>query len=642
MQTILLGLCVFVSAFGAWPPEWEIVRIPSTVVMTVAFFSILSYLTSFIPVARQTLAITDRYFRAADQALIPYWPGRVFAMKEKTLAAVFIMFIILLNQLQVWFSVLLTFAGADMSNAMQSYDAKAFWYALLVTIPLALAPFLIALALEFLAANALAIRWRRWLTDDYTRRWLNHHNHYGMMLAGVGTDNPDQRIQEDIPRFIDGGQFGGLGIYGFSIQLIVTLSSLVSYAIILWSLSDKLAFPGTEFKIPGFLFWCALVYACLGTGLAGIIGRPLARLAFARQHYEANFRFGLARLREYCEQIALLFGEPTESKILKERFVSIVRNFYSILVVKTYLTTFQRFFNNISEFIPYIIMGSFYFARVITLGDLSKASAAFGVVNTSLTFFVTYYSSLADFKSVLDRLTTFDTSLDAVPPPPAISPVSAAQGRAFIFSNVLIKLPNGHSLSAPLNLRLAANENVLVTGPSGAGKSTFFRAMSGVWPYVEGMIEAPAGMPVMVLPQKPYLPIGTLYAAICYPELHGTYDMGKVKSVLADVGLGHIVHDLDMDDNWSQRLSGGEQQRLAIARALLARPSWLLLDEATSAMDVKLERNIYELIARELPETTVISIAHRPSLADHHARHLTMLRAPDGVFSLEDIKIAAE
>ena len=641
VETALLSLVVYASAFDLWPPSLESVRIPSTVVMTVALFSITCYLTSFIPVARKTLAITDRYFRAEDPIRVPLGFGWGIRMRERTLAAAAIMFIILLNQVEVYFSVVISFASKSISDALQSYNPAAFWHGLLVELPLYLSPYLVALLIEFLAGNTLSIRWRRWLTQDYSRRWLHHHNHYGMMLAGVGTDNPDQRIQEDIPRFIDGGQFGGLGVYNFSINLISNLSSLVSFSIILWSLSEHLTVPGTSIHIPGFLLWCAIIYAILGTGATALIGRPLAVLAFARQHYEANFRFGLARLREYSEQIALLFGEMTEGSILVDRFASIVRNFYSIMVVKAFLSTFIQFFNQISAFIPYILLGPFYFARTATLGDLAQARYGFGSVNESLTFFVTYYSSLADFKSVLDRLTTFDTSLDAVPAPSAITRTEPVAGHDFVLSGVEIRLPDGKSLSAPLDLRLAANENVLLSGPSGSGKSTLFRAISGVWPYRNGVVEVPEGASVMVLPQKPYLPIGTLYAAVSYPRPVGTYSRPEVEAVLVDVGLQHIVEHVDLDDNWTQRLSGGEQQRLAIARAILAKPTWLLLDEATAAMDTELEGTIYKLLARRLPDTTLVSIAHRTTIETYHARHLTMHPVTGG-FTLDDAKVAAE
>ena len=640
-ETILLGALVCVSALGAWPDVLEPVRIPSTVAMTVALFSIIGYLTSYVPAARKTLAITDRYFRAEQGVSVPVGFGQYLHMTERTLAAAAIMVIVLLNQLEVWFSVLTSYASRDIGNALQELNAPLFWHALFVELPLYVTPWLIALFIEFLAANTLYIRWRRWLTDDYSRRWLDHHNHYGMMLAGIGTDNPDQRIQEDVPRFINGGQFGNLGVYSFAIQLISQLSSLVSFSIILWSLSSALTIPGTKIHIPGFLLWCAILYAALGTGATALIGRPLARLAFARQHYEANFRFGLARLREYSEQIALLFGEATERSILRERFASIVRNFYSIMLVKAFLETFIQFFSVINDFIPYLLLGPFFFARIVTLGVLTQTRVAFGQVNSSLTFFVNYYSSLAEFKSVLDRLTTFDASLEAVP---AAVPLirSPEQKSDFVLSNVRLRLPDGKSLSDGVSLRLAANENVLLSGPSGAGKSTLFRAISGVWPYRDGTVEVPADAKIMVLPQKPYLPIGTLRAALAYPLDIGAYGDDALLAAIEDVGLAQLKGFLDIDDNWTQRLSGGEQQRLAIARAILARPTWLLLDEATAAMDVDLERAIYERLAERLPNTTIVSIAHRTTLADHHARHLTLQKSTDGVFKVDDERLAAE
>jgi putative ATP-binding cassette transporter len=312
------------------------------------------------------------------------------------------------------------------------------------------------------------------------------------------------------------------------------------------------------------------------------------------------------------------------------------------MFVKAFLSTFIQFFNNINQFIPYIIMGPFYFARTATLGDLTQASIAFGNVNSSLTFFVNYYSNLADFKSVLDRLTTFDASLEAVPPPIAVAHTETVASHDFVLSNVEIRLPDGKPLSEPLNLRLAANENVLLSGPSGSGKSTLFRAISGVWPYRDGVVQVPEGASVMVLPQKPYLPVGTLFAALSYPNEAGTYGADAIKSVLLDVGLPNLIDDLDIDDNWSQRLSGGEQQRVAIARAILSKPSWLLLDEATAAMDPKLEGEIYAKLAERLPGTTIISIAHRETLVAHHDRHLTMQEDAQGRFTLEETKVAAE
>lgn len=644
-EIIVFGILVCLSAFNVWPKPLDAVRIQTSLAITVALFSIVCYVISFIPVVRRVLAITDRYFDARSIFDMPLGFGRRVRIEERSFAAGALWVILLINQLQVFFRVSISFATSAMFNAFQTYDSKAFWSALLIKLPVFLTPWIISIFIEFMLANTLAIRWRNYLTNFYASRWLDGQNHYRMMLAGIGTDNPDQRISEDIPRFIDGGEFGGggqLGVYNFSINLISTLSTLVSYAIILWVLSANLTIPGTNFGFPGLLLWCAIIYAVIGTLLTHLIGRPLAALAFGRQHYEANFRFSLARLREYSEQIALLRGEPTEKGILGERFRSIIKNFYSIVFVRAYLSAFTNFFDIISYFIPYIIMGPFYFAKKVKLGDMTLGQSAFGNVSGALTFFVNYYTSLAEFKSVLDRLTTFETSLGAAAPRAELAHASDKATTDFVMSNLSVGLPDNKPLLGRFDLRFDRKRNVLVSGPSGSGKSTFFRAISGVWPYKEGRVEVPQDATVMVLPQKPYLPSGTLLTAVSYPDAVGTYTVADIVKVLRDVSLGDLVDELDVDAHWSQRLSGGEQQKLAIARAILKRPQWLLLDEATSAMDPQLEASIYALIAERLPDTTLVSIAHRETLADHHQRHLSMRKGGDGRYIPADAPLAAE
>ena len=645
VEVIVFGALVCLIDLGFWPKALDAVRMKASLAITVALFSIVCWVISFIPVVRRVLVITDRYFEARSPFDMPLGFGRRIKLEERAFAAVVMWIILLLNQLQVFFNVSMSFATQAMYNALQSYDAPAFWQALLVKLPLFLTPYIVSLVFEFLLASMLTIRWRNHLTQDYMSRWLDGQNHYRMMLAGIGTDNPDQRISEDITRFVDGGEFGGagrLGLYNFSINLIATLSALVSYAIILWSLSANLTLPGTHFSFPGLLLWCAIIYSIIGTALTHLIGRPLASLAFARQHYEANFRFGLARLREYSEQIALLRGEPTEKTILTDRFSSIIRNFYAIVFVRAYLRAFTSFFSVISYFIPYIVMGPFYFAKKVTLGDMTLGRSAFGSVSGALTFFVDYYTSLADFKSVLDRLTTFDSALGAAAPQVTLGHAGSETAKDYVMADVTVDLPNKTPLIGPFDLRFDPKRNILLSGPSGSGKSTFFRAISGVWPYTQGRVELPEDATVMVLPQKPYLPSGTLATAVAYPSPASTYPIEEVTQALRDVGLGHLVDHLEFDDNWTQRLSGGEQQRLAIARAILKRPQWLLLDEATSAMDPQLEASIYALIAKALPETTVVSIAHRETLADHHQRRFSMQVGADGRYVPTEELVAAE
>ena len=642
-EIILFGADTILSQTGLWPDALGRFAMPVSLPITVELFTIILYGVSFIPIVRRMTAIADRYFEATEPTGIKIFPFNRLASGERTWATAMVVILVLINQIQVFLSILVSFVSRDLFNAIQAYDSSAFWHQLLVVFPILASPYIVSKVIEFLLQSALIIRWRRWLTENYSARWLDGHNHYRMSLAGVGVDNPDQRISEDISRFIDGGQVGS-GIFTFSIILISQLSSFVSFAILLWTLSSNLSFPGTTLVIPGFLLWCALLYAVVGSLATHWIGRPLSRLAFARQHYEANFRFSLARLREYSEQVALLAGEHNEKASLVDRFRSVVTNYYSLVFVQARLMFFTAFFGQYSSFIPYAITAPFYFAKKIPLGIMQQVSSAFAHVNQSLTFFITYYQQLAEFKSVLDRLSTFDKDLAHGESMTSFvrMPGNHDAEEDLALRGVSLRLPSGEPIMRKLDLRLAKNESVLLTGPSGSGKSTLFRAVAGIWPYGDGFVQVPPGADILVLPQKPYLPIGTLRAAVAYPNAARDYDEADIVAALRDVELDRFVERLDMDDNWTQIMSGGEQQRLAVARALLAKPDWLLLDEATAAMDPALEHRIYAVIAKRLPNTTVVSNGHRATLSDLHARRMTMRPTTDGRFAPEDVKVAAE
>ena len=642
-EIILFGANSLLVQTGHWPSALDRFAMPISLPITVELFTILIYGVSFVPIIRRMTAIGDRYFESRKASGIKVFPFNFLRVSERTWAISMVVLLVLINQIQVFLSILVSFVSRDIFNALQAYDSSAFWHQLLVVFPILASPFIISRVVEFLVQSALVIRWRRWLTEYYSSRWLDGHNHYRMSLAGVGVDNPDQRISEDVSRFIDGGQVGS-GIFSFSIILISQLSSFVSFAILLWTLSSNLSFPGTNLVIPGFLLWCALIYAIVGSLATHLIGKPLSRLSFARQHYEANFRFSLARLREYSEQVALLSGESSEKASLIDRFRSVVTNYYSLVFVQARLMFFTAFFGQYSSFIPYAIAAPFYFSKKISLGVLQQVASAFGHVNQSLVFFVTYYQSLAEFKSVLDRLTTFDKDLAHGEGMTSFvrMPNAADAASNLALQGVSLRLPSGQPIMQKLDLQLTKNQSVLLTGPSGSGKSTLFRAVAGIWPYGDGFVQVPRDADILVLPQKPYLPIGTLRAAVAYPNAALDYEEADIVAALRDVELDRFVERLDMDDNWTQIMSGGEQQRVAVARALLAKPDWLLLDEATAAMDPALEHRIYALIAKRLPNTTVISNGHRATLTDLHARRMTMQPTADGRFAPEDVKVAAE
>lgn len=647
-ETIVFGLAVLASRVGLWPRAYAEYLPPESLPLTVAIFSILVYVVAHAKVVRQIIRIADRYFDANDPAAARIWPFRPFTAMERRIAAAMVVFLVLVNQAQVGITVRLSFFNRDWFNAIQNHDAATFWQQLLLVFTPWAFVYVASVVIEFFVQSMLVIRWRRWLTDHFVSRWLAGHTHYRISLVGTQADNPDQRIAEDVFRFIDGGSDGATtsyGIYTLSILLISTISSLVSFAVVLWDLSANFSLPGSDIKVPGFLFWVAFIYAASGTLITHLIGRALIHLYFERQHREADFRFSLARLREYTEQVALLAGEGAEQSSIGRRFGAVITNYLALVYRRMKLMAFTRTFDQASPIIPYIFAAPFYFAGSIELGVMTQTAGAFARVAEAMTFFVTYYTSLAGFKSVVDRLTSFDAAIEQAHTLDAAGPVRVADrgGAAQVaLEDVNIVLPDGRPLVAAKHLAFQGGESVLLAGPSGSGKSTLFRAISGIWPYGGGHIHVPGGAHVMVVPQKPYIPIATLRAAVTYPAEPGAYSDDDIRTALADTHLDALIGELDREDVWSQRLSGGEQQRIALARALLMRPDWLFLDESTSALDEKLEAELYALLAKRLPRTTIVSIGHRSTLGAFHHRRLEMTAEGDHFTPRDAARAAAE
>ncbi len=646
-ETILFGLAVVAGRAGVWPMN-ESYLPPDSLPLTVAIFSILVYGAAQWRTVQQIMRIADRYFETDELGQARIWPYRRFTARERNIAAGMVVFLVLLNQAEVGALLRLNFFNRDWFNAIQARDAATFWQQLLFVFTPWAFGYVAMTVVEFFTQSMLVIRWRRWLTDHFVSRWLATHNHYRISLVAGQTDNPDQRIAEDIYRFINGGSDGSntaYGIYDFSILLIQNVSTLVSFAILLWELSRSFTLPGTDIFVPGFLFWVALIYAAAGTLITHLIGRALVGLYYERQHREADFRFSLARLREYTEQVALLDGERAESAMVGRGFAALIANYIDLVYRRMRLTAFTQTFLQISPIIPYVFTAPFYFLGKIELGVMTQTASAFGRVSDSMTFFVNYYTYLAGFKSVVDRLNSFDAAIDdaeRLSGAGTVRVAAAAGSPDVALEDVDLALPDGRRIVATKHVTLAGRESVALTGPSGAGKSTLFRAIAGIWPFGSGRVRAPQHATVMVVPPKPYIPISTLRTAVSYPAVPGTYSDDAIRQALIDAHLGGLADHLDREEVWSQRLSSGEQQRLAIARALLRQPDWLFLDESTSAVEEKLEAELYAMLARRLPNTTIMSIGHRSAVVGLHRRHLELVPEGDRFTIRDAAKVAAE
>lgn len=621
VEYILFGSVTTLSLLGLWPKAMADFVPPESLPVTVGIFGILVYAISFIPVIGSIMRIADRFFDGDGRTSVQIWPFAKFQMSEQVLARVMVVFLIVVNQAQVAISVRLSFFNRDWFNAIQNKDEAAFWSLLLTVFMFWAIIYVVSAIIEYVVQSVLMIRWRRWLTARYVGEWLDDGTHYRMALAGAAADNPDQRISEDINEFVT-------RTYGFSITLLSQVSSLVSFSIILWLNSSNFAIPGTDIMVPGFLFWVALIYAAIGTIITHLIGRRLIPLNFEQQRYEADFRFSLARLREYSEQVALLDGEKTEKKLLMGRFGEVIRNFLQIVSLRKKLMAFTAGYNQISVIIPYVVAAPFYFAGKVQFGILTQTAGAFARVEGALSFFVDSYVSLAAYKAVIDRLVSFDTAIArgrALGAEPPRIERNGSQDGTIALEGLSLSLPDGRPLvKADLDFR--PGETALITGPSGSGKSTMLRAVAGIWPFGQGDVGVPHEARIMLLPQRPYLPIGTLRSAVAYPETEGHYSDAELVAALTAVGLPRLAESLDEEAVWAQRLSGGEQQRVAMARALLLKPDWLFLDEATSALDEPSEQALYAVLKEKLPDATLVSIGHRSTLNAIHTRHIKLER----------------
>lgn len=539
--------------------------------------------------------------------------------------------VIALNFINVYLLVKLNNWYNDFYNALQQYQADSFWPLIGEFTGLAFLYIVIAVYAIYLQ-QMVQINWRSWLTERYLTSWLKNQVYYRLQVLKSDTDNPDQRISEDISQFVS-------LTLSLLIGMLKQLTTLFAFGVVLWNLSGAFTVPigSHEFVIYGYMFWFSLIYSVAGTFCAHLVGRKLIGLNFDQQRFEADFRFNMMRVRENSESVAFYRGESAENIGFKSRFSKVIGNFWQLMRQTKLLNFYVNGYAQLAIIVPIIMAAPQYFAGAMALGGLMQTISAFGRVQDALSYFVSSYDTIAQLAAVVRRLAGFTAHIEevsAITNGVAQEKIADRENADIELSALTVALPSGKELVKNISETFTAEAKILVTGASGCGKSTLLRTLAGIWPYGSGKIKTGAKTRELFLPQRPYLPLGSLRQAIYYPLTAGASD-DKLRAVLKKVDLAKFIDKLDTIDDWSRILSLGEQQRLAFARVLIVQPDWVFLDEATSALDEPREQQMYELIRRELPKTSIVSVGHRSTLYRQHDLELKIIG--DGSYTLAPI-----
>lgn len=555
----------------------------------------------------QRFNLTRQFFRDVWYLTKSYWQS-----EEKKKAFFLLACIIALTLGVVYMLVLLNQWNNSFYSALQNYDAKKIFDELIHFSWLAAIYILLAVYSYYLQ-QTLILNWRRWLTTRFIDIWLQNKTYYNLQMFGKDTDNPDQRISEDVRQFVEMTLSFGIGI-------LKAFCTFASFVVILYNLSGSLSFTfmGKTWTINGYMLWASLLYSVIGTYITHIVGRKLVKINFIQQKYEADFRFSMIRLRESAESVAFYRGEAQEGSVFKQRFKMLLDNFWKLVNKQKQLVFLNSGYSQIAIIFPFVVAMNRYLTKEVTLGGLMQVASAFGRVQDSLSYFVDMYSSIAQWQAVVMRLTCFGHHMhDVYQQAERFHVERFAAADVVEVDNMQINLPDGKPLLENISFTLHPGHNVLIKGVSGSGKSTLLRAISGIWPFVDGKIFLPERDKLMFIPQKSYLPLGTLRAALNYPG-NKPIDDTELIYLMYLCQIGYLKDKLDLEADWSHVLSVGEQQRLAFVRAHIQQPQWLFLDEATSALDEDTEANMYSLLQERLQQTTVVSVGHRSTLNKYH------------------------
>ena len=555
----------------------------------------------------QKFTLTRQFFKDVWYLTKSYWQS-----EEKKKAFWLLTCIIALTLGIVFMLVQLNTWNNSFYSALQNYDAEKISSELIHFSWLA-AIYIILAVYSYYLQQTLILHWRRWLTTRFIDIWLQNKTYYNLQMFGKDTDNPDQRISEDVRQFVE-------MTLGFAIGILKSLCTFISFVFILYQLSGPLSFSfmGKTWTIHGYMLWASLLYSVLGTYITHVVGRKLVKLNFIQQRYEADFRFSMIRLRESAESVAFYRGEAQEGRVFKHRFKLLLDNFWQLVNKQKQLVFLNSGYSQIAIIFPFVVAMNRYLSKEVSLGGLMQVASAFGRVQDSLSYFVDMYSSIAQWQAVVMRLTYFGRHMHEVSQQAEQFHVERfATSEAVSVEQMQVNLPDDTALLQDINFTLQPGRNVLIKGVSGSGKSTLLRALAGIWPFVNGKINLPKTEELMFIPQKPYIPLGSLREALLYPGKKPLSDE-ELLYLLDLCQIGYLRDKLDLVADWSHVLSVGEQQRLAFVRAHIQEPKWLFLDEATSALDEDTEAAMYALLAERLTQTTLVSIGHRSTLNKYH------------------------
>lgn len=555
----------------------------------------------------QKFTLSRQFFMDVWYLTKSYWQS-----EEKKKAFWLLTCIIALTFGVVFMLVQLNTWNNSFYSALQNYDAEKISSELIHFSWLA-AIYIILAVYSYYLQQTLILHWRRWLTTRFIDIWLQNKTYYNLQMFGKDTDNPDQRISEDVRQFVE-------MTLGFAIGILKSLCTFISFVFILYQLSGPLSFSfmGKTWTIHGYMLWASLLYSILGTYITHVVGRKLVKLNFIQQRYEADFRFSMIRLRESAESVAFYRGEAQEGRVFKSRFKLLLDNFWQLVNKQKQLVFLNSGYSQIAIIFPFVVAMNRYLAKEVSLGGLMQVASAFGRVQDSLSYFVDMYSSIAQWQAVVMRLTYFGRHMHEVSQQAEQFHVERfATSEAVSVEQMQVNLPDDTVLLQDINFNLQPGRNVLIKGVSGSGKSTLLRALAGIWPFVTGKINLPKTEELMFIPQKPYIPLGSLREALLYPGRKPLSDE-ELLYLLDLCQIGYLRDKLDLVADWSHVLSVGEQQRLAFVRAHIQEPKWLFLDEATSALDEDTEAAMYALLAERLRQTTLVSIGHRSTLNKYH------------------------